>query len=169
MPLSTVFHLYRGSQFSWWTKPEYPEKTTILSQVTDKLSHYYILSTIRPFTNILYIFFHNLTTGHTNSPSFQQLKIGFRIRRIHKNFLHSFLVFSRLTTGRTNSPSLWQLKISVIFRISKITSISYILFNLFTSLTISRTNSPSLRQLKIYEQINKLTRISYILFNFFPV
>ncbi len=23
----------------WWSKPEYPEKTTDLSQVTDKLSH----------------------------------------------------------------------------------------------------------------------------------
>ena len=123
MPLSTVFHLYHGSQFSWWTKPEYPEKTTNLSQVTDKLSHYYILSTIRPFTNILYIFFHNLTTGHTNSPSFQQLKIGFRIRRIHKNFLH---FSSTLTTGHTNSLSLQQLNIYV--RIGKFTRISYILF-----------------------------------------
>ena len=40
MPLSTIFQLYRGcQQFYWLKKLYYSEKTTDLSQITDKLFH----------------------------------------------------------------------------------------------------------------------------------
>jgi hypothetical protein len=35
--LVVIFQLYRGNQLYWWRKPEYLEKTTDLSQTTDKL------------------------------------------------------------------------------------------------------------------------------------
>ena len=39
MRLSSIFDLYRGGQFNWWREPEYPDKTTDLPKVTDKLHH----------------------------------------------------------------------------------------------------------------------------------
>ena len=38
-PRSTLFQLFRDGQFNLWRKPEYPQNTTDVSQVTDKLYH----------------------------------------------------------------------------------------------------------------------------------
>ena len=37
--VEAMFKLYCGGQFYWWRKAEFPEKTTDLPQVTDKLCH----------------------------------------------------------------------------------------------------------------------------------
>ena len=39
VPGYAIFQLYRGGQFYWWRKPDYPEKITDLQKVRQTLSH----------------------------------------------------------------------------------------------------------------------------------
>ena len=40
-PLSTIFQLYRGGQFYWWTKPEHPEKPPIYINLKRNRLYYF--------------------------------------------------------------------------------------------------------------------------------
>jgi hypothetical protein len=52
--------LYHGGQFYWWRKPEYPEKTTDMSQVTDKLYH---IMLYQEHLTINWVQTHNISGG----------------------------------------------------------------------------------------------------------
>jgi hypothetical protein len=53
---ATFNNIYSGSQFYWWMKTEYPEKTTDLSQVTDKFYSYKLTFVSACLTYVVFTF-----------------------------------------------------------------------------------------------------------------
>jgi len=60
MPFSTIFPLYRCGQFYWWRKPEYLEKTTDLSQITDYNYEFDIYTAMWKNKKIIFPTFSNI-------------------------------------------------------------------------------------------------------------
>ena len=84
MPLSTMIQLYHGGHFYQWRKPEYPENTTNLWQVTSKL--YQQTTEIAKqyhYTNLLYYRVYDIISSYCIIFSmyrsmFNRLNVGWR-------------------------------------------------------------------------------------------
>ena len=84
-----TFQLYTGGEFYWWRKPKYPDKSTDLSQVTDKLNYialYQVHHLINGFELTTYWFavrcksnYHAITTTTAQDRNVNDIRYPFQI------------------------------------------------------------------------------------------
>jgi hypothetical protein len=133
MPLSTIFQLYRDGQFNWWRKLEYPEKTTDLPQVTDKLYH-------------ITVILHQL---HSNSCHLIDTTLNLTAFRGQKHFFERFHNFLAYLVSKWGA-MWWFYNDVTVFTISVCIFGRHVLWNISIIVFLQYITKSKLKEIKTY-------------------